>query len=95
VFAAWQTWAQLLPATGKPWSAKHLNAQMQKKGFKISKSSTMQWQDIALRYDESDFVDEQGRPVTRDLPRPELGRRSGAEWACAASSRTHHLWGRR
>jgi putative DNA primase/helicase len=30
----WQTWAQLLPATGKPWSAKHLNAQMQKKGFK-------------------------------------------------------------
>jgi putative DNA primase/helicase len=70
VFAGWQTWAQLLPASGKPWSPKYLNAQMQKKGFKISKSSTMQWQGIALRYDEIDFVDEQGKPVTRDLPAP-------------------------
>lgn len=70
VFAGWQTWAQLLPASGKPWSPKYLNAQMQKKGFKISKSSTMQWQGIALRYDEIDFVDEQGRPVTHDLPAP-------------------------
>jgi putative DNA primase/helicase len=69
-FAGWQTWAQLLPASGKPWSAKHLNLQMQRKGFKIQKSSTMQWQDIALRYFRSDFVDEQGRPVARELRPP-------------------------
>jgi putative DNA primase/helicase len=57
VFAAWQTWASQLPASGKPWSAKYLNAQMKRKSFKIAKSSTMQWQDVALRYEESDFVD--------------------------------------
>jgi len=68
LFAAWQTWAQLLPASGKPWSAKYLNAQLQKKGYKIRKSSTMRWLDIGALFDASDFVDEGGKPVTRDLP---------------------------
>ena len=70
LFAAWQTWAQLLAGTGKPWSAKYLNAQMQRKGFKIRKSSSMVWDDIAGRYDPHDFVDGDGKAVTRDLPPP-------------------------
>jgi putative DNA primase/helicase len=69
-FAAWQTWSQLLPATGKPWSAKHLNSQMQKKGFKISKSSSMQWHDIALLYTRDAFVDEHGNARNGELPPP-------------------------
>lgn len=69
-FAGWQTWAGQLPASGKAWSMKHLNGQMQKKGYKITKSSTMQWQDIALRYDEGDFLDMDGKPVTRPLRSP-------------------------
>jgi putative DNA primase/helicase len=73
LFAAWQTWAGQLPASGKPWSMKHLNTQMQRKGFKISKSSTMQWQGVALRYDPGDFCehDAEGkilRAVERELP---------------------------
>lgn len=70
VFVAWQTWAGQLPATGKPWSMKHLNAQMKKKGFKNGKSSTMQWQDVGLRYETHDFTDEAGRAVERELPEP-------------------------
>lgn len=74
VFAAWQHWAGQLPQSGKPWSAKFLNAQMQRKSFKIAKSSTMQWQDIALRYDELDFVsiDDRDRmtPKEGELPPP-------------------------
>ncbi len=74
LFVAWQTWAGQLPQSGKPWSAKHLNAQMRRKSFKIAKSSTMQWQDIALRFDELDFVsiDEKGvmRPLEKELPPP-------------------------
>jgi len=70
LFAAWQTWAQLLAGTGKPWSAKYLNAQMQRKGFKIRKSSSMVWDDIAGRYDPHDFVDSDGKAVTRELPPP-------------------------
>lgn len=68
VFAAWQAWAGQLAATGKPWSAKFLNAQMKRKSFKIAKSNTMQWQDIALRYDENDFVnfDEKDRMIPRE-----------------------------
>jgi putative DNA primase/helicase len=76
VFAAWQTWAAQLPASGKPWSAKYLNAQMRRKSFKIAKSSTMQWQDVALRYAESDFVTftDDGRinrPKEGELPPPQ------------------------
>ncbi|WP_184014550.1 phage/plasmid primase, P4 family [Sphingobium boeckii] len=70
LFEAWQTWAQLLPASGKAWSAKYLNAQMQKKGFKINKASTMQWHDILPRYDATDFTDHEGKPVERDLGPP-------------------------
>ena len=70
LFAAWQTWAQLLPASGKPWSAKYLNAQMQKKGYVIRKSSSMLWDDIAARFEAWAFVDSEGRPVTTDLPAP-------------------------
>jgi putative DNA primase/helicase len=70
VFAAWQQWAQQLPASGKPWSPKYLSAQMEKKGFKKRKSSSIYWDDIALQYDRHDFVDEGGRAVTRDLPSP-------------------------
>lgn len=70
LFAAWQTWAQLLPATGKPWSAKHLNAQMQRKGYTIRKSSSMVWNDIWARYEPYHFVDHENRPVTDDLPAP-------------------------
>jgi putative DNA primase/helicase len=75
VFAAWQTWAAQLPASGKPWSAKYLNTQMRRKSFKIAKSSTMQWQDVALRYSESDFVTftDDGRinrPKEGELPPP-------------------------
>ncbi|MEG3177036.1 phage/plasmid primase, P4 family [Sphingomonas sp. RB3P16] len=70
VFAAWQTWAQQLPASGKPWSPKYLAGQMEKKGFKKRKSSTVWWDDIALQFDRRDFVDENGRAVTRDLPAP-------------------------
>lgn len=70
VFAAWQTWAGQLNAAGKSWSAKYLNAQMKRKSFKIAKSSTMQWQNIALRYSETDFTDHEGRAVERELPPP-------------------------
>ncbi|MDE0880011.1 MAG: phage/plasmid primase, P4 family, partial [Sphingomonas bacterium] len=70
LFAAWQTWAQLLPATGKPWSPKYLAAQMEKKRFKKRKSSSMVWDDIAANYDRHDFVDHDGRPVTTPLPPP-------------------------
>jgi putative DNA primase/helicase len=70
VFAAWQTWAGQLAASGKPWSAKYLNAQMKRKSFKIAKSSSMQWQDVALRYAEGDFTDHEGRAVERELPPP-------------------------
>jgi putative DNA primase/helicase len=76
VFAAWQTWAGLLPHTGKPWSEKHLNGQLRKKGFKQpKKSSNMKWLDVGLRFDENAFCDhdETGRitrPVDRDLPVP-------------------------
>jgi putative DNA primase/helicase len=40
VFAAWQTWAGQLPQTGKPWSEKHLNKQLRKKGFKQPSRAT-------------------------------------------------------
>ena len=70
LFAAWQTWAQLLPATGKPWSPKYLNVQMQRKGYSVRKSSSMVWDDIAARYEPHDFTDTDGRAVTRDLPPP-------------------------
>lgn len=70
LFAAWQTWANLLPATGKPWSPKYLNAQMTKKRFRIKKSSTMLWQDIRALFGEGDFVDHEGRAVTAPLPPP-------------------------
>ncbi len=73
-FAAWQAWAGQLAQTGKPWSPKFLNAQMKRKSFKIAKSSTMQWQDIALRYDELDFVsfDDKDRMIPKEgeLPPP-------------------------
>ena len=69
LFVAWQTWSENLPQTGKPWSAKKLRAEMERKSFKINKSSTMKWQDIMLRYDAIDFV-EDGKPVQRDLPPP-------------------------
>lgn len=70
VFAAWQTWAGQLPANGKPWSMKFLNSRMKKKGFKNGKSSTMQWEGVALRYEAEDFTDELGRALERDLPPP-------------------------
>ena len=70
LFVAWQTWAQQLPANGKAWSAKYLNAQMQRKGFKINKASTMQWHDIVPRFDTIDFLDVDGKPTTRALPTP-------------------------
>lgn len=71
LFAAWQTWSQQLPASGKPWSPKYLNAQMQKKGFKISKSSTMQWHDIVTRFDAFDFATgDPLRAVDSDIPAP-------------------------
>jgi putative DNA primase/helicase len=70
LFVAWQTWAQQLPASGKAWSAKYLNAQMQRKGFKINKASTMQWHDIVARFDTIDFTDVDGKPTTRPLPAP-------------------------
>lgn len=69
LFAAWQTWSGNLPQTGKPWSTKKLRAEMERKSFRINKSSTMQWQDIVLRFDPHDFT-EDGRPVERDLPPP-------------------------
>lgn len=69
LFVAWQTWSENLPQTGKAWSAKKLRAEMERKSFKINKSSTMKWQDIALRYDPIDFV-ENGKPTERDVPPP-------------------------
>ncbi len=75
VFAAWQTWAGQLPQSGKPWSEKHLNAQLTKKKFKSAKSSTMKWQDIALRFEADDFAEHDSdgkvlRARENDLPRP-------------------------
>lgn len=70
VFAAWQIWAGKLPQSGKTWSELHLNKQMKKKSFKTDKSSTNQWKDVALRYERSDFVDADDRPVERELPPP-------------------------
>lgn len=73
LFAAWQTWSENLPQTGKPWSAKKLRAEMERKSFRINKSSTMKWFDIGLRFTVSDFVDANGKPETRDLPAPMHG----------------------
>lgn len=70
LFAAWQTWAQLLPASGKPWSPKYLASQMEKKRFHKRKSSSMVWDDIAPLYEARDFTDNDGRPVTGELPPP-------------------------
>jgi putative DNA primase/helicase len=70
LFAAWQTWSGNLPQTGKAWSAKHLRSQMEKKKFRISKSSTMQWQDIAARFEVHHFIDADGSPATAELPPP-------------------------
>ncbi len=70
LFAAWQTWAQQLAATGKPWSAKYLNAQMQKRGYRVRKSSSMVWDDIAPLYAPEDFVDFEGKARTSELPAP-------------------------
>ena len=69
LFAAWQTWSENLPQTGKAWSAKKLRAEMERKSFKCAKSSSMKWHDIVLRYDPIDFMDN-GKPVERDLPPP-------------------------
>ena len=66
-FAAWQTWSGNLPATGKPWSMKYLNGQMRKKGFVISKSSTMRWHDIRLKRTADEFVDQDGKPRPEGL----------------------------
>lgn len=70
LFAAWQAWAGLLPQNGQPWSKKKLRQEMERKSFKINKSSTMKWQDILLRFDAIDFTDSEGRPTERDLPAP-------------------------
>ncbi|MEE8612085.1 MAG: phage/plasmid primase, P4 family [Sphingomonas aquatilis] len=69
LFAAWQTWAQMLPASGKPWSPKHLANQMERKGFHKRKSSSMVWRDVWPLYQPTDFVRD-GRPVEDDLPPP-------------------------
>jgi len=69
LFAAWQTWAQLLPANGKPWSPKYLSGQMERKGFKKRKSSSMVWDGVWPLYQPTDFVRD-GRPVETDLPAP-------------------------
>ncbi len=78
LFVAWQTWAQQLPANGKAWSAKYLNAQMQRKGFKINKASTMQWHDIVARFDTIDFLDSDGKPTSHALPPPRHGDKPSA-----------------
>ncbi|SCW77488.1 phage/plasmid primase, P4 family, C-terminal domain-containing protein [Sphingobium faniae] len=70
LFVAWQTWSGNLPQTGKAWSTKKLRQEMERKSFRINKSSTMKWQDIVLRFDRYDFLDEGGKPVERDLPPP-------------------------
>lgn len=69
LFAAWQTWAQMLAATGKPWSPKYLAAQMERKGFHKKKSSSMVWRDVWALYLPTDFVRD-GKPVEDDLPAP-------------------------
>lgn len=69
LFAAWQTWAQMLPATGRPWSPKYLAAQMERKGFHKRKSSSMVWKDVWALYSATDFVRD-GKPVEDDLPAP-------------------------
>ncbi|UAK24361.1 phage/plasmid primase, P4 family [Sphingomonas nostoxanthinifaciens] len=75
LFAAWQTWAQLLQASGKPWSPKYLAGQLEKKGYRKRKSSSMIWDNLSACYDPQDFIDSAGKPVVRELPAP---RRSGA-----------------
>jgi putative DNA primase/helicase len=75
VFAAWQTWAGLLPASGKPWSEKYLGTKLKQRGFASAKSSTNRWENVALRYEATDFcvLDMDGkivRPIDDDLPEP-------------------------
>lgn len=70
LFAAWQAWAGLLPQNGQPWSKKKLRQEMERKSFKINKSSTMKWQDIVLQFDAGDFTDSDGKTTERDLPGP-------------------------
>lgn len=69
LFVAWQTWAQMLAASGKPWSPKYLASQMERKGYHKKKSSSMVWKDVWARYQPTDFVRE-GKPVEDDLPAP-------------------------
>ncbi|MGC4252448.1 MAG: phage/plasmid primase, P4 family [Sphingobium sp.] len=77
LFVAWQTWSGNLPQTGKAWSTKKLRQEMERKSFKINKSSTMKWQDIVLRFDPFDFM-EDGKAVERDLPPPRHGDKPSA-----------------
>ncbi|SDC30490.1 putative DNA primase/helicase [Sphingomonas sp. YR710] len=70
LFAAWQTWAQLLPAAGKPWSPKYLAQQMEKKRFHKRKSSSMVWDGIVALYEPTHFLDSAGKPVVSELPPP-------------------------
>lgn len=70
LFAAWQAWAGLLPQNGQPWSKKKLRQEMERKSFKINKSSTMKWQDIVLQFDATDFTGSDGKTTERDLPGP-------------------------
>lgn len=78
LFAAWQAWAGLLPQNGQPWSKKKLRMEMERKSFKINKSSTMKWQDIALHFDAVNFVDGDGKPLECDLPPPRHGDKASA-----------------
>lgn len=86
LFAAWQTWSENLPQTGKPWSAKKLRHEMERKSFLINKSSTMKWQDIVLRFEPLDFVDEHDKPITRDLPTPRHADKPSAALPIGASA---------
>ncbi|HEX7856106.1 MAG TPA: phage/plasmid primase, P4 family [Sphingobium sp.] len=88
LFAAWQTWAGMLPQSNQPWSKKKLRQEMEKKSFRINKSSTMKWQDIALRFDAIDFVDTDGKPVERDLPEPRHGDKPSAAAPAGAPAPT-------
>ncbi len=86
LFAAWQTWSGNLPQNGQPWSKKKLRQEMERKSFRINKSSTMKWQDIVLRFDRYDFVDEGGKPVERDLPAPRHADKPSAGAPAGASA---------
>jgi putative DNA primase/helicase len=69
VFAAWQTWAGSC-RVGQAVVGQISQRADEAEELQDRQVEHMQWQDVALRYAESDFIDHEGRALDRELPPP-------------------------